>query len=331
MAVSPPFWLDDSVPDASLPDVIGPGTVVVTGNFDGIHRGHQALFSRAVEEARARGLAAIGLTFDPHPRSVLGTSPPPRLTCTPRRIELIERLGVALVVLRRFDLAFAAWTAEMFVERLLVRSLHARVVVAGNNFRFGAGRAGDDALLTRLGERLGFDAFALEARDERGPLSSSRVRDAVLAGDVVEAERILGRPHSVAGVVEKGFQRGRTMGFPTANLGGVTELLPPDGVYAVAVDRAGDGARSALSTGVMNIGVRPTLGGGARRTIEAHLFDFSGDLYGQTLRVHFIGRLRGEQRFADLGELAAQISRDAAQARSMTAGVEPLAGLGVYG
>ncbi len=298
-----PLWLDETTCVSALPPDIVHGTVVVTGNFDGIHRGHQALFARALTEADARQLVAVALTFDPHPRTVLGNTPPLRLTSTARRVQLIQRLGVSHVLIRRFDRTFATWEPERFVETLLVGTLHARVVIAGDNFRFGAARAGDDALLRRLGPRLGFEAFTLEAADERGPISSSRVREALVVGDVGEASRLLGRPHSIAGVVETGDQRGRTLGFPTANLGSVGELTPPDGVYAVAVDRIDGDNLVALATGVMNIGVRPTITGNARRTLEVHLFDFDRDLYGQSLRVHFISRLRGERAFDGLEAL----------------------------
>jgi riboflavin kinase/FMN adenylyltransferase len=319
-----PVWLDEAEP-ASLPPEIASGTVVVTGNFDGVHRGHQALFARAHDEARARGLTAVALTFDPHPRSVLGGTPPALLTSTERRVELVVSLGVRHIFIRRFDRAFAAWQPEVFVEKLLVGTLGARVVVAGDNFRFGAKRSGDDALLRALGPKLGFEAFTLEANDEKGPLSSSRVRDALSQGDVIEASRVLGRPHSIEGVVVRGDQRGRTIGFPTANLGAVTELVPPHGVYAVLVDQVDralghESAVERLGAGVMNIGVRPTVGGDLQRTLEVHLLDWSGDLYGKTLRVHFVARLREERKFDGLPALKAQIARDAEAARQATAG-----------
>ncbi len=326
-----PIWLDDATDPSGVLRGVTAGTVVVAGNFDGVHRGHQALFARARAEAEARGLVLAALTFDPHPRTVLGNAPPALLTTTARRVELIARLGVEHIFIRRFDRTFAGWSAERFVEDLVVRTLRARVVIAGNNFRFGAKRAGDDALLAALGPKLGFEAFTLEATDEKGPLSSSRARTALLAGDVREAAHVLGRPHSVEGVVEAGAQLGRTIGFRTANLGDVRELVPPDGVYAVAVDRASGDAPRAVATGVMNIGVRPTVGGDASRTLEAHLFDFDGDLYGQPLRVHFIERLRDEKRFDGLDALKAQIARDAAEARSATQGTRPDATRGSFG
>jgi len=327
-----PIRLDDALEGLGVdaPD-LARGAVVVTGNFDGVHRGHQALFARATAEANARGLVPVALTFDPHPRLVLGNAPPALLTSTERRVELIDRLGVSHIFIRRFDRAFASWTPEVFVKDLLVSTLRARVVIAGNNFRFGAKRAGDDALLRALGPTLGFEAFTLEATDEKGPLSSTRVRDALLAGDIDEAAHVLGRRHSIEGTVEEGHRRGRTIGFPTANLGEVIELVPPDGVYAILVDRVTPDGPRALATGVMNIGVRPTIGGDLRRTQEAHLFDFAGDLYGQRLRVHFVARLREERKFDGLPALKEQIARDADLARAATRDARPDTTRGSYG
>ena len=227
MAGPYPLWLDDATSASSLPPDIVHGTVVITGNFDGIHRGHQALFARALAEAEARQLVAVALTFDPHPRTVLGNTPPPRLTSTARRVQLIQRLGVTHVLIRRFDRTFATWAPERFVEKLLVGTLHARVVIAGDNFRFGAARAGDDALLQRLGPRLGFEAFTLEATDERGPLSSSRVREALLIGDVGEAARILGRPHSIRGGRRTGRPARTDPGLPDGEPRGCVRARPP--------------------------------------------------------------------------------------------------------
>jgi len=324
------LWLDDTTEAAELaPDVRG-GTVVVTGNFDGVHRGHQALFARAVAEAEARRLVPVALTFDPHPRVVLGTGAPALLTSTARRVQLVERLGVTHVFVRRFDHALAAWPPERFVRQLLVDDLHARVVVAGDNFRFGAKRSGDDALLRALGPSLGFEAFTLEATDARGPLSSSRVREAISAGDVEEGRRVLGRPHSIVGVVEAGDRLGRTLGFPTANLGQVLELPPANGVYAVAVEEVdGEDARS-LATGMMNIGVRPTVSAGLQKALEVHLFDFDGDLYGRSLRVHFFARIRAEVRFESVDALKAELARDELAARALLRDLGGDAAKGAY-
>ncbi len=328
MLAPQPIWLDGST-SGDIAELRA-GSVVVAGNFDGVHRGHQALFARAREEARSRGLTPVALTFDPHPRFVLGATPPDLLTSTERRVELIGRLGMTHVFIRRFDLEFARWTADRFVETLVVGALHAKVVIAGENFRFGARRAGDGALLASLGPSLGFESFTLEASDEKGPLSSSRARDSLLAGDVRDAAHVLGRSHSIEGIVEKGEQRGRTIGFPTANLGETTELVPPHGVYAVVVDRRGPDGLSALARGVVNIGVRPTVSGEKKRTIEAHLFDFHADLYGARLRLSFVERLRDERRFDGLEALKAQIGKDVVAARAATGDISPDPATGTF-
>ncbi len=289
-------------------------SAVIIGNLDGVHRGHQAVLRQARAIADARALVTLVLTFDPHPSQVLRGFTPPRLATLERRIELLRRHGADEVIVEPFTVEFAALTPERFVKELLVDRLGAKAVVVGENFRFGAKRAGDLAALRRFGEAHGFEVAAAEvAGDERGPFSSTRVRDAIASAELDEAARLLGRRHSISGIVEGGDRRGRTIGFPTANLGGVSEILPPDGVYAVF---AGE------RPGVMNIGVRPTVDGTSRR-IEVHLFDFAGDLYGQHLRVHVVRRIRGEKKFAGLDELKAQIAADAAAARVMLDGATP--------
>ena len=291
---------------------MGP-SVVVIGNFDGVHLGHQAVLRQARALADARGLRCVVLTFDPHPSEVLGRGAPPLLTTLARRIELLRKHGATDVAVEPFTIELSSWSPERFAKELLADRLGSRVVVVGNNFRFGNKRAGDFDTLTALGASCGFEALAAEiAGDAEGPFSSTRVRDAVAVGDVERAARILGRPHALSGVVEHGDGRGRTIGYPTANLGGVEEMLPEHGVYAVRVKREGAGT----GTGVMNIGVRPTVDGRALR-IEVHLFDLDEDLYGETLRVDLVARLRGEQKFAGIDELRAQIARDAENARKI--------------
>lgn len=284
------------------------GSAVVIGNFDGVHRGHQAVLRQARAIADAQGLACIVLTFDPHPREVLGGTARPPLTTLGRRVELLRAHGADDVAIQPFSLEFAAWSPERFARDLLSARLSARAVVVGENFRFGSKRAGDLPKLRELGAELGFTAVAAQVDgDDKGPFSSTRVRDAIASGDLAEATLVLGRPHSLSGKVEEGDRLGRTIGFPTANLGGVAELLPPHGVYAI---------RAADHGGVMNIGVRPTVGGSTLR-IEAHLLDFDGDLYGLPLRVELVGRIRGEQKFAGLDALKAQIAKDVEAARAM--------------
>jgi riboflavin kinase / FMN adenylyltransferase len=321
------------------------GRVVVIGNFDGVHRGHQRVLSRA--RASDADPHVVGpprrgppheisvLTFEPHPAAVLGASAPARLSRLSRKVELLGRHGVDLVVAQSFDARFAALSAEQFVEDILVTALRARTVTVGWDFRFGARRAGNIDMLRAIGANKGFAVEVQEAVvDDKGPLSSTRVRAALAAGDLDDARAVLGRPHSIEGVVVGGDKRGRTIGFPTANVGDVEEALPAYGVYAVVCDaapgntRAGASAStelSALAAGVANVGLRPTVsGGGGHPSIEVHLFDLpeeQHDLYGDTIRVHFIQRLREERRFPSLDALRTQIAQDAANARTATASI----------
>jgi riboflavin kinase/FMN adenylyltransferase len=316
---------------------------VAIGNFDGVHRGHQALLGDVAADAAARGTEPAVLTFAPHPLAVLGRPVPPVLTALARKLELVRRCAPAITpFVRRFDLAFAAQSPEAFVVETLVQRLRAEVVVVGQNFRFGKDRAGDFAELGRLGARHGFETRShVIVGDAGGPWSSSRVREAITRGDLDDAARILGRPHTLSGVVVEGDRRGRTLGFPTCNLAGVAEALPPFGVYAVLVDvevespldpaaldelapMPAAAPAALLARGVANIGVRPTVHAGeARPSVEVHLFDTSADLYGARLRVHLVARLRAEQRFAGLDALKDQIARDAAAARERLAELAP--------
>lgn len=295
-------------------------SVVVIGNFDGVHRGHQAVLRQARAIADARSLRCVVLTFDPHPAEVLGRGAPPRLTTLPSRIELLRAHGAADVVVEPFTRELAAWSPERFAHELLSSRLGARAVVVGRNFRFGHKRAGDFDAMQALGATYGFEAVAAEvAGDAEGPFSSTRVRDAISAGEMERAAQVLGRDHALHGTVVHGDARGRTIGFPTANLGSIGEMLPAHGVYAV---RAGMGAVSAVRTmhgGVMNVGVRPTVDGLSLR-VEVHLFDFDGDLYDQTMRVEMVSRLREERKFSGIDELRTQIAKDAQGARERLKG-----------
>jgi riboflavin kinase/FMN adenylyltransferase len=331
MSFERPLHLDDHVHAASLAPDLSAGAVVVIGNFDGVHRGHQALVVRAGVEAKRLGLVPVSLTFDPHPSLVLGrpgalgrdAKGMRMLTTLGRRAELLARLGAAHVFVRRFDTRFAAWTPERFVEELLVGEIQAKVVVCGKNFRFGKDRKGDARLLADLSSVFGFAAIADETEDARGPLSSTRAREALERGDLAEAESILGRRHAIEGNVLLGDQRGRTLGFPTANLDATRAVLPPNGVYAVVVDLVTEAGPRALARGVMNIGVRPTVSSEGARSVEVHLFDTDQDLYDQTLRAHVVQKLRDEQRFANLDALKAQIALDATMARATTEAIGP--------
>lgn len=310
------------------------------------------MLARAEREAKAAGIEPIALTFDPPPAVVLGRSPPAALTPLERKIELIGAFVPSIrVVVKTFDRALSEYTPERFARQVLVGELGAVRALVGQNFRFGKARAGDLATLVKLGEDLGFAARAMElVGDDKGPWSSTRVRRSLATGDWADVERVLGRPHAVSGVVVLGDQRGRTMGFPTANLSGVEEVLPPFGVYAVLVDRLDRPQQPrALARGVANVGVRPTVSksaeppaahqpGGAGPSTEVHLLDFHPekqedlDLYGARLRLHLVSFLRAERKFDGFDALKAQIAADVESARTVLATKKPTPGplLGWY-
>lgn len=308
------FLSNDDAPQRSS----GP-CVLVIGNFDGVHLGHQAVLREAVADGERLGLPARVLTFEPHPAAIVGSGAPPLLTTLERRVELMERLGVDRVYVRPFDAAFSSWSPERFARELVAATLGARLVVVGQNFRFGARRAGDLALLRQLGGELGFEARVHAiAADVHGPFSSTRVREAIATSDLDEVFRVLGRPHALSGSVVHGDELGRTLGFPTANLEPVAEMLPRDGIYAVRVEvrKPGEAGFERLGGGAMSIGVRPTVGG-TRRTVETYILGFQGDLYGAELRVELVAHLREERRFDSLAELRLQIGRDVDEAKAI--------------
>lgn len=293
-------------------------TLVVIGNFDGVHLGHQAVVRDAAKLARARGLVPVVLTFDPHPAEVLGKGQHQRLTDTRRKVELLLEVSPSLrVVVEPFTRQLAALSPEQFASELLVAGLGAKVVLVGDNFRFGKGRQGDLTVLERIGGGLGFEARATTLERADGEVvSSSRVRAALAQGASVEP--LLGRSHCVIAEVVAGDQRGRSLGFPTANLGPCREMLPGAGVYACRVEIELPVGTAPLGVGVANVGVRPTVTGGdpdVRPSVEIHIVDFQGDLYGNRLRVHFVRKLRDERQFSDLNALREQIARDVESAR----------------
>lgn len=293
-------------------DTIGARDAVVTfGVFDGLHLGHQDLVRRVVERSRECDALAVVLTFTEHPLRLLApVYEPPRLLAPERRAERLRALGVNLLVVVDFDQEFAAQTPEQFVERVLCDALRAKAVVLGFNNRFGRGGSGDTALLRTLGETHGFDVEIVPPREWKGSVvSSTRVRQLLLDGRVRKASALLGRNHVIEGKVVEGARRGRDLGFPTANLEVADALLvPSSGVYVVRVNSA-----DVTHGGMMNIGHRPTFNG-TDPTVEVHLFDFEGDLYGQMLRVELLERLRDEQRFSSVEDLVAQLTRDRADA-----------------
>ncbi|MCL6618624.1 bifunctional riboflavin kinase/FAD synthetase [Thermomonas hydrothermalis] len=296
------------------------GSVVCIGAFDGLHLGHRALVGRAVERARALGVAAVALGFEPLPREFFAAAaPPPRLMLPRARIEALRALGCDGVGLLRFNAALAAMDAETFVRTVLVERLRAREVWVGPGFRFGRGRAGDLALLQILGQALGFSAQAIApVLVDDVPVSSTRIRAALAEGAFAQAARLLGRPYAIGGRVVRGQQLGRTLGFPTANLRYGGKTPPLRGIYATWVHGVGPAPWPSVSS----FGTRPTVQG-VEPLLEAHLFDFEGDLYGRRIEVEFVAHLRDETTFPDLPALTAQMQRDARQARTLLLQSEP--------
>lgn len=293
------------------------GAVVAIGNFDGVHLGHRAVIGEAGAIAHATARPWGVLTFEPHPRCHFKPDTPPfRLTPFHAKARLIFGLGVDTIFVQRFDRAFSSLPAEAFIEDVLVGGIGARHVVAGYDFVFGKGRGGDCGMLLNFGRRLGFDFTAVRAQQDTGgaAFSSTRVREALADGRPRDAAAILGRPFAIEGRVVEGDQRGRTIGFPTANVLLGTYQRPKLGVYAVRVRGAG----AKVHAGVANIGRRPTFAG-EREQLEVFLFDFQGDLYGRRLSVELIDFLRPEKKFDGIGQLKAQIAADSDQARKILA------------
>jgi riboflavin kinase / FMN adenylyltransferase len=290
-------------------------SVVTVGVFDGVHRGHQQLIGAAVAAGRERGLPTVLITFDPHPAEVVRPgSHPARLTSLPRRADLVAELGVDAFLVLPFTAELARMTPAEFAHEVLVERLHAAAVLVGRNFTFGHRAAGNVAMLTEFGGRFGFTVEGVElttdnARDHI-TFSSTYVRACIDAGDVEAAAAALGRPHRVEGVVVHGYRRGRELGFPTANIASPPyTALPADGVYAGRFVIAGRHLPAAVS-----VGSNPTFSGTVR-TVEAYVLDVDEDFYGHEVGVDLIARLRGQERYDDLGALVAAIENDVARTR----------------
>jgi len=292
------------------------GSVVCVGAFDGLHRGHRGLIEAAAVSAQDRGLPLVGLSFEPLPRELFAkAAPPPRLVLPRGKIGGLRALGCGTVGLLRFNAAMVSMSPQAFIEAVLVQRLNAREIWVGRDFRFGHQRAGDFAVLQGAGARMDFETRSIDAvtlDDER--VSSSRIRAALLEGRLDDAARLLGRPYAISGKVVRGAQLGRQLGYPTANLrfGGKVPAL--SGIYATRVH--GVGAKPWPS--VSSLGTRPTVNG-REPLLEAHLFDFDGDLYGRRIEVEFVAKLREELKFDDLDTMVEQIHRDAEQARALLA------------
>ncbi len=286
---------------------IARGTVLTFGVFDGLHLGHQKIMQTVVERARTIGAVPTVITFDPHPRAVLyPENAPPLLQTLDQRLAAFEILGIQQTIVINFNKEFASTEAEDFLRKTVHERLQAKEVYLGKGFAFGKDRRGNIELLKKMGRELGFVADEVPEVSLRGQrISSSRIRDLLIQGRVNLARRMLGRPYGVEGQVIQGDGRGRTLGFPTANLSTHNRVIPKRGVYATAVLIEGKWLRS-----ITNVGMRPTFKQGSDILIETHIFDFESDLYGDVLRVRFLHRIRDEKKFENVDKLKNQINRD---------------------
>jgi riboflavin kinase / FMN adenylyltransferase len=291
--------------------------VVAIGNFDGVHIGHQALLQTVVEKAHTIGGTAVALTFDPHPMRVISANEqPPLITLKEQKAELIERTGIDVLLQIPFTPEFASISARSFVEELLIRRVGMKVLVVGNDYTFGRNREGNIGLLKQWAPELDFEVIVVgwiqAANGDNQRISSTRVRELVMQGRMEDAKKLLGRHYQIRGIVATGRNRGgRLLGFPTANLNLQDELSPKEGIYAVTVEHG-----TELYQGVANIGYSPTFDDNVF-TVEVHLLDFKKNIYGETIRVNFIQRLRDEIKFQSIDALATQIHLDIENAREI--------------
>jgi riboflavin kinase/FMN adenylyltransferase len=295
--------------------------IVTVGNFDGLHVGHRAITDTVVARARASGGTAIVYTFNPHPIKILRPDQAPRLLTThEQKIELLEQAGIDVMIVEDFDAEFATTTAEKFIHEILFARIQPVEVYVGYDFHFGRDREGSMGLLTEFGPKLGFSVTIIpEVTIGGSDVNSTRIRKLLAESRVEEAGRMLDRAYSIRGRVVQGDQRGRTLGFPTANLEPENEILPGAGVYAgrsLFIDE-GSPERGVELPAVINIGTRPTFEGDGRMHTEAHLIDFKGDVYGRRVEMSFLTRLREERRFSDVDALREQIASDVGAARKI--------------
>jgi riboflavin kinase / FMN adenylyltransferase len=288
-------------------------TVVTMGNFDGIHLGHQALVGNAVAEAKQWGTKSIVFTFEPHPLKLLAPERAPQMIVNHQdKMDMLQGLGVDAVIVQSFDHRFASIQAEDFVRRYLLERLNLSKIWLGSDLRFGRARKGSAEDLIRWGTELGFGVGIVEPILVQGHrISSSRIRQLIEQGRVDEVQPMLGRYHFISGKIVSGYRRGRNMGFPTANLAATTELLPGDGIYATSLQLQN---RCWLS--VSSVGQNPTFGEGLR-TIEAFILDFVGDIYGESVKLTFVRRIREERMFAQIEDLVTQMHEDVQAARAI--------------
>lgn len=296
--------------------------VVTIGTFDGVHRGHRLILDRMRSVAKEVGGETVIITFDPHPRNIVGmrSDPQPLLTTMPERINLLAKIGIDHLVIVPFTPAFAAMDPRDYVKDFLVARFHPHTLIIGYDHRFGRQREGDYHLLESLSETYGFQVRELDAQILRdAAISSTRIREALTEGRPEEATEQLGYPYFFSGLVRHGDKRGRTIGFPTANLkpDDPAKLLPADGVYAVRISLSEADGDAYTKTGMMNIGLRPTVDG-TRHLAEVNIFDFNEDIYGRVLTVQVISRIREERKFSGLEALQAQLSNDRSTAMLLT-------------
>lgn len=291
--------------------------VITIGNFDGVHVGHQALFHEAIERADDIEGTSIAMTFDPHPLRVLTANrQPPLITLHEQKVELIERTGIDILICVPFTSAFASITARAFIEDILIRRIGMKAIVVGKDYSFGRNREGNLEFLQSLAPSLGFEVIAAQWIDNpqngTGRISSTRIRELVMEGDVETAQKLLSRYYQIRGKVMTGRNRGgRLLGFPTANINLQDELAPKTGVYAVTVEVKGQSFK-----GVANIGYSPTFDDHIF-TVEVHILDFKDDIYNEKIRVNFVSRIRDEIKFSGIEALSAQITRDIRTARDL--------------
>lgn len=323
MAIAPSF-VDLMKPELPLPKAVR-GGVVAIGNFDGMHRGHQAVLEDAMVSAKREGLKAIMLTFEPHPRSVfLPDRPVFRLTPHNEKAKVARALGLDGMISLGFDRSFSSQSPDRFIEEMLIGALDARQVISGYDFHFGKDRAGTPDYLREQGTVHGFDVTIVDMKADRSgdAVSSTRIRQALEDGAIGPANRLLGYRHFFSGTIVHGEKNGRKLGYPTANMRLAENSRLREGVYAVQLRRA-DGS---IHNGVASYGRRPTFDNGARM-FEVHVFDFDGDLYGEDVQVILHGYLRGEEKFDNLDALIAQMDEDSREAHCLLAGAVPLSEL----
>jgi riboflavin kinase/FMN adenylyltransferase len=294
------------------------GVIATIGNYDGVHRGQRSVLDLVVARARATGLQSAVVTFQPHPLTVLHPEAQIKLLTTQQQKEaLLDRAAIDYVVVVRFTPELAKTPARSFVRDFLWGALEAHEIYVGSRFAFGHGREGDLSLLRQMGETYGFAAFAVDEVTHLGePISSTRIRNLLLEGDVALARELLGRPYSLTGLIARGDRMGKRLGWPTINLAADNELIPENGVYATRVHFP---SFPATFNAVTNIGTRPTVYENYQRVVESHILEFNADVYGETVELRFYKRLRDERTFPSMMELSAQIGRDVETARDLFA------------